>query len=218
MAEFILFTSSSESRVANSRTILWRKGKKNTFFGRESSRQIPHHWSSSKCIFSVLSCRAAAKASFAVTIWELPVQNCGNHRTILHYDIFSDFSVVKSTFTPQRNKRKWAVTVKVAPTGDVQVKGLDRRANTVNPTCVINLYSVLKWSKLLQQPAANASNLYVIRDVFGEGHVKHNQGLPRHGRMGEGVTAPVWSHSALQVGPVPHRVHRLIPGTLQVHN
>lgn len=56
-----------------------------------------------------------------------------------------------------------------------------------------------------------ASNLNVIRDVFSEGHMEHDQGFGWHGCMGEGITTAIWSHSALQVSPVPYGMHSLIP-------
>ncbi|TNN85042.1 hypothetical protein EYF80_004696 [Liparis tanakae] len=60
--------------------------------------------------------------------------------------------------------------------------------------------------------AAGAKLWASWRDVFSEGHIENHQGLSWHGGVGEGVTAAVRPDSALQVRPVPYRMHRLVPG------
>lgn len=134
---------------------------------------------------------------------------------------------MKTAFSLHKNKKKRLLSIKLCLNGDVQLQGLgrdvssywsrDRRTDTVNPRRVTVFYALIKGHKPLQQPPATESNLYVIRDVFSQSHVEYNQGLSRHGSMGEGIAASVRSHSALQVGPVSYRVHCLIPGRRQAH-
>ena len=42
--------------------------------------------------------------------------------------------------------------------------------------------------------------------------MEYNQGFSWHGCVDEGIATAVWPHSALQVSPVPYRVHGLVPG------
>lgn len=112
----------------------------------------------------------------------------GNEKSMLHSLISEGFAVQKSTFCELSGRTNSKLQLLNHPLNHGKLR------HTFPNLC-----------------SCMASNLNVVRYVFSEGHVEYNQGFARHGCVGEGVTTAIWSHSALQVSPVPYGMHSLIP-------
>lgn len=117
MAEFILFTSSSESSVANSRTILWEGGKKNN----KHPRWIPKkHCAFRSELKYIRCCRAEAELFISIcfywmikTVHEVTLKTFSNIPVIKHH-LFFTWTIKTKVRAVQVVPRGWAVQMSAA--------------------------------------------------------------------------------------------------------